>query len=266
MSQLLVAALTFLLSVGSLLGVAAWNRAESHTVVVTERELPVVITRSSARGAPEAVALQFRVQQRSAPDEARLWLPDATLRQLGFSLGVPAGAPEAGQFYLRSLPRQSWVAFEMDGDAFVPIARQLSLGGSAAVRSGASEGLAPSRLVPVDAGRSRDLLQARWRDRPVLLLPAVIAMRYEQHPTRGPSVWAQMTGLSQATLQVPQRVRQAMARAGWLGSLAGVPSEGTADQGMRPPRYDVVLGVGRLGAVWVEDVRPHQPRPSAAGF
>jgi len=257
MSQLIVAALTFLLAVVSLLGTAAWNRTDGRTLILTERELPVVVTRGNVRGADAAVSLRFRVQFRSAPDESRMWLSDATLRQIGFALGVPAGAPDAAQFYLRSLPRQVWVAFEMDGDAFAPMARQLALGGMPATRGGGWDGLEPSRLVPVDASLSRDHLQARWRERPVLVIPAVIAMRYEQHPTRGPSVWGQITTVGQSTVQVPQRIRQTMDRAGWLAE-APVTSQQTP-AAPRPPRYDVVLGVGRLGAVWVDDVRPHQP-------
>lgn len=261
MSQLIVAALTFLLSVGTLLGVAAWNRTDRQTMVLTERELPIVVTGGNTRGATAAAVLRFRVQPRSAPDESRLWLSDATLRQIGFALGVPAGAPEAAQFYLRALPRQVWVAFEMDGEAFVPIARQLALGGSASRRTGAWEHLAPSRFVPIDASLSREQLVTRWRDRAVLVMPAVIAMRYEQHPTKGPSVWGQITTLAQPTLQVPERIRMVMERAGWLTKETDVPSPPSVVSQPRPPRYDVVLGVGRLGAVWVEDVRPHQPAP-----
>jgi len=261
-SQLIVAALTFLLSVGALLGVAAWTRTDGRTMVLTERELPVVVTRGGGEGAQPSVALRFRLQARSAPDDSRLWLSDATRRHIGFALGVPAGAPEAAQFYLRALPRQVWVAFEMDGEAFTPIARQLALGGAAAERMGARDGLAPSRLVPVDASLSRDQLETRWRDRPVLVMPAVIAMPYEQHPTRGPSVWGQITTVGQSTVQVSQRIRQSMARAGWLEEdLSGTRSQTADSTTPRLPRYDVVLGVGRLGAVWVEDVRPHQPTP-----
>jgi hypothetical protein len=254
-SQLIAAALTFLLAVGALLGTAAWNRTDSATIVLTERELPVVVEGGRVRGAEDAIRLEFRVQPRSAPDESRLWLSDATLREIGFALGVPAGAPDAAQFYLRALPRQVWVAFEMDGEAFAPMARQLALGAMPA-RAGRWPALDPSRLVPIDAGLNRAYLQARWRERPVLVIPAVVAMRYEQHPTRGPSVWGQITTMGQSTVQVPQRLRQTMARAGWLSNADD--ASGQASEAPRAPRYDVVLGVGRLGAVWVEDVRPHR--------
>jgi hypothetical protein len=73
---------------------------------------------------------------------------------------------------------------------------------------------------------------------PVGVLPAVIEMRYEHDPGRGASVWGRVARLVSPDVAVPAHLRARL----------------TEQPG--PRTYEVALGVGRLGAVWVQDLRP----------
>lgn len=246
MSRLVVAALVLLLSTIGLLGTAAWNRGESQRLVLTERELPLPPWWGVGGEGQDSRVLRLPLvwQPRADTQEARLWLPDLKLRDLGFTTGVPAGAPEAESFYGRSLPRTAWVAFEYDGAEWRRLAQQLTL-------SPRAEGLAAeSRLVPVDAGLDAARLRERHAGAAVIVLPAVIAMRYESHPTRGPSVWAVVERLAMADVSVPLHLRER------LEDLRVDTATTRPAASASRPRYDVVLRVGRLGAMWVEEVRP----------
>lgn len=237
MSRLAVAAFVLLASVGGLLGVASWNRGGTATsLVLTERELSLPWDWPPATGEARELRLAFRWHSRDEPQDARLWLTDIRLRELGFSTGVPAGAPEAEGFYGRSLPRTAWVAFEYDGPAWRQIERRLVLGTSG------TDAARKSRLVPIDAGLDPDVLRRRHDQGRVLVLPAVIGMRADIHPTRGPSVWAMVEHLAVGAVTVPRHLRERLR-----------PLSPHRERGR--PRYEVTLGVGRLGLAWVQDVR-----------
>lgn len=240
MSRLVVAALVLLLTVGALFGAAAWNRSgDVQSIRLTERELAL----PSRWPADDLDArLRFRWQARGEPQDARLWLPDIKLRELGFTTGVPAGAPEAVHFYGRSLPRLAWVAFELDGPAWKAIEQRRMMTAVAPTDRGVTPPRNDSRLVPVDAAVSADTLRRRYANAPVVVLPAVIGMRYRNLPAEGPSVWAEVTSLVAADVSIPAHLR------GRLPSARPSPTQSA-------PRYEVELRVGRLGAVWVHDGR-----------
>jgi hypothetical protein len=248
MSRLVVAALVLLLSIGGLLAAAAWNRGASQRIVLTERELTLPAWwayRSEAGGDDRVLRLRVDWQPRSDPQEARLWLPDVKLREMGFTTGVPAGAPEAASFYGRSLPRVAWVAFEYDGPAWRRLVQELSMTPRAPSLD------RESRLVPIDAGLDPERLRQRHAEGPVVVLPAIIRMRFESHPTRGPSVWAVVDRLALPDVSVPVNLRERL-----NAFRHGSPAPFSAEPVTPPaPRYEVVLRVGRFGAAWVEEIR-----------
>ncbi|MGE3886105.1 MAG: DUF4824 family protein [Vicinamibacterales bacterium] len=226
-SRLIVAALVLLVSMGGLLGVAWWNRGgEPQRIVLTDREL---VPSPAGRPGLGGLRLAFRWEARDDPQDAKVWLPDGRLNALGFSTDLMASAPEAPRFYGRGLPRNAWVAFELDGPAWQLIEqrRAVARGERTAGPSSAS------RLVPVDAGPDPEALRRRYAGQSVVVLPAVIEMRHASDPKRGASVWGRVARLVTAEVSVPAHLRE---RVGSRG-------------------YEVVLGVGRLGAVWVEDIR-----------
>jgi hypothetical protein len=230
MIRLAAAALLLLATIGTLVAVAAWNRrVEVQAIELTERELgfPWAGSRDGAREIEPNLRLRLQWQPRSDPQDARLWLTDDRLRALGFETAIPAGAPEAEAHYGRSLPRIAWVALELDGPAWRDMERRLAI---------SAERFDPnqySRLVPVDADPDREALVRRHTGEPVIVLPAVVRMRYRLDPTRGPSVWATVESLALADLSVPLGLRNPL----------------------RAPHYRVRLAVGRLGLPWIASVR-----------
>jgi hypothetical protein len=240
MSRLVVAALVLLLTVGGLFGAAVWNRGgDAQSIVLSERELALPYTWPSD---DTDARLRLQWQPRREPQDARLWLPDVRLRELGFTTGVPAGAPEAVHFYGRSLPRLAWVAFELDGPAWKAIAARRAM---TSPESRTREFAPPrddSRLVPVDAAPTPEPLRRRYQGAPVVVLPAVIRMHYRNTQAEGPSVWAEVASLVAADVSIPARLRSRLPR---------TPRGPEADAA----RYEVELRVGRFGAAWVADIR-----------
>ena len=108
---------------------------------------------------------------------------------------------------------------------------------------------ARSRLVPVDAGLDPEVLRRRHADAPVVVLPAVIGMRYRRTANEGPSVWAEVQSLVTADVSIPSRLRY---------RLPAARLDATT-----PARYEVEFRVGQLGAPWIEDIRPLPASPAA---
>lgn len=247
MSRLVVAALVLLSTVGALFGAAAWNRGgEAQSIVLTERELslPWWWTNDSgdARG---PLRLSVEWERRDSPQEARVWLTEMKLRELGFTTVSP-GAPGAADFYSRALPRWAWVAFEFDGPAWRSIAQRLAL-----QKNGEWLLATTSRLVPIDAAVERSVLLRRYRNAPVIAMPAIIGLRYDNHPTQGPSVWGVVQSLLSPQVTVPRRLHDSMR------PLRDLPRSqaGTVADAPPGPRYEVDLRIGRLGGAWIQDVR-----------
>ena len=253
MSRLVVAALVLLIGIGALLGAAAWNRGgDPQFIELTERELELPWTWENGRADDDAeLRLAFRWQLRAEPQDARVWLSDVKLRALGFGTGVPAGAPEAELVYGRSLPRVAWVAFEFDGPAWKLIEQRQAM--ASPDRHFADLGAA-SHLVPVDASPDPEPLRRRYADGAAVVMPAIVHMRYAMDRAQGPSVWGWVPKLVSNDVSVPYHLRERLRGLKRLvRSVTG--AEGAASETRMEPRYDVKLGVGRLGAVWVEDVR-----------
>jgi hypothetical protein len=242
MSRLVVATVVLLITVGGLFGAAAWNRGgDVQSIVLTERELRLAWNGSLDRS---EIRLRLEWQPRPTAQDARLWLTDLKLREIGFTTGVPAGAPEAEMFYNRSLPRLAWVAFELNGPAWRLIERRMEMSRPPDLAEPTRAHGWPrerSRLVPIDAAVTPEPLRRRYAGAPVIVMPAVIRMRYFSSEKEGPSVWGEVEALVSPEISIPARLR---------GHL---PPPTASDE---EPRYEVDFRVGRLGAPWVEDIRP----------
>ena len=254
MSRLVIAALVLLTGIGALLGSAAWNRGgEPQFIELSERELELPWTWENGRDDDDAeLRLVFRWQRRSEPQDARVWLSEVTLRALGFGIGVPAGAPEAEQVYGRSLPRIAWVAFEYDGPAWALIDQRRAL---TSPDRHVVDPSAASHLVPIDAGLDPAVLRRRHASGATVVMPAIVHMRYAMDAAQGPSVWGWVPELVSNDVSVPYHFRERLR--GLTRAVRGRAPDtaGDAPASAPEPRYDVTLGVGRLGAVWVADVR-----------
>ena len=254
MSRLVVAALVLLIGIGSLLGAAAWNRGgDPQFIELTERELELPWTWENGRADDDAeLRLAFRWQLRAEPQDARVWLSDVKLRALGFGTGVPAGAPEAELVYGRSLPRVAWVAFEFDGPG---VETHRAEAGDVQAPIGTSPTLAPpATSCPWTQVPIRSRCAAVMRAVPAVVMPAIVHMRYAMDPAQGPSVWGWVPQLVSNDVSVPYHLRERL-RGLKRRVLRVNGADGAAPEARMEPRYDVKLGVGRLGAVWVEDVR-----------
>jgi hypothetical protein len=251
MSRLITAALVLLIAVGSLLGAAAWNRGGApQFIVLTERELALPWSWENGSRDDDAADLRltFRWQSRDDAQDARVWLSDTTLAALGFGTGLPPGAPGAEQVYGRSLPRLAWVAFEYDGPAWRLEEQRRAVanaeGHLAAVHRW-------SRLVPIDAGLDPAPLRLRHRGTSTVVMRAVVEMRYVADAKTGPSVWGWVPRLVPNDVAVPFHLRERLR--GLRQPRSEAPSH-EAQAAPVAPRYDVLLGVGRLGAVWIADL------------
>jgi hypothetical protein len=256
MSRLVVAALVLLAAIGSLLGAARWNRGGNPQFIeLTERELALPWSWENGHDDDDAeVRLSFRWQPRSEPQDARVWLTDVTLRTLGFGVGVPAGALEAAVVYGRSLPRVAWVAFEFNGPAWRLIEQRRA---TTDVERHFGTASGASRLVPVDAGLEPDVLRRRHaQGANVIVMPGIVHMRYTMDAARGPSVWGWVPELVSSDVSVPLHLRERLRNLKPVSASrppADTPHGETAEW---LPRYTVKLGVGRLGAAWIEEIRP----------
>jgi hypothetical protein len=256
-TRLLVAAMVLLASVFGLLGAAAWNRREPiQRITLSERELELPWTWENGRDDDDAeVRLRFAWQPRGDPQDARAWLTEGRLRELGFTVGAPAGAPEAERVYGHALPRIGWVVFEVDGPAWQTLERRRAMR-SPAVDRHSYQPLAPSRMVPIDAGADVAALRNRHTGSGIVVMPAIVQTRYDRHPAQGPVVWAWITQLVSNSVSVPLHLRPRLAGLSRLPrSVPPTWKEGDPLPEPAPPRYDVDLAVGRLGAPWIEDIR-----------
>ncbi len=256
MSRLVVAVIVLLSTVFGLLGTAVWNRGGTpQFITLTERELALPWTWTNERDDDDAeLRLRFEWEHRADdPRDARAWLTDSRLADIGFSLLVPAGAADAARFYNRMLPRLAWAAFELDGPAWRAIAqRRLVTAADDPRRVDPSA----SRLVPIDVAPGAATLRHRYEGQAVVVMPVVVEVRHDDRPGQGPMVWGQIVRLVAETVSVPPRLRSRLAGLGQ--PPRSIPAEwkpGDTIPEPPAPRYDVDLGVGRLGAPWIQDVR-----------
>lgn len=240
MKRIALPALIVVLVVATYVGVAGWNRSAPPQLVitVTERELELSAGAAAAPGDDPGLRLSLRYEGRHDPLDARNWLPEARLREIGFPFQVPVTAPRAFETYARVPPRTAWVVFEYDGPQWMEIARRRALQDE----QGRRQPEMTSRLVPVDAGPDFEALRRRYPTGH-LMLPGVIGLAYVGAADGGPMVYGTLRQIVPHTLAVPRRLRSV------LDDLAGREQEVTA------PRYEVDVAVGRLGLPYVRAVR-----------
>lgn len=255
-SRLVVAALVLMLAVFGLLGAAVWNRGGApQFITLTERELALPFTWENGRDDDDAeMRLRFEWERRTDPQDARAWLTDSKLGEIGFDMLLPMGGPAAEPFYGRMLPRLAWAAFELDGPRWRAIAQRRSV--QAAGGTSRFDPWSGSRLVPADVARDVDTLRRRYEGQHVIVMPVVVRVRYENRPGQGPVVWGSIARLVSDSVSVPPRLRSRLT--GLPRRVPSVPpgwQEGDPAPQAPPPRYEVDLGVGRLGAPWIVDIR-----------
>lgn len=242
MTRIAVPALAVLIAVASFVGLAGWNRAGATlpAMTLTERELTWSWSPDSRAGEQ----LYLRFEPRTEPLDARNWLPEPKLRALGFPLTVPAGDPAAAVAYARVPARLAWVVLEYDGPAFAEIERGRALRSEGRPQPSA---LAPSRLVPVDAGLDPGPLRARYGDGH-LIVRAILSLGYSNDPM----LYAWVRELVPAGVTVPRHLVPVL---DGLGPDRAMPASGQDPSPAQSPRYEVDVRIGRLGVPFVTAMR-----------
>lgn len=172
--RLIIPLVSLILTIGGLLGFAAWNRGEARQrITLTERELSLPWQWRNPSGDDDGeLRLGIEWQRRGGALEERAWLTEDKLRDIGFDIYIPAGAPEAERRYGRARPIIGWVVFELDGPAWREINQRRRLKDNPDQQPRPE--VEPSRLVPIDAGRDRDALARRHTSAQTVILPALI--------------------------------------------------------------------------------------------
>jgi hypothetical protein len=235
--------LLVVLTVVGLIAAWGWNRSGPPllTITLTERELQMPYSSAPAPGDDAGLQLRAAYALRVDPLDARNWLPESRLREIGFVFDVLEGSPEAARAYGRMPPRLAWVALEYDGPAWREIERRRLLVEPEGVRQ--VRGLR-SRLVPVDAAREFEALSVRYPSGH-LIARAIVGVAYLPPDRGGPLVYGTLRRLVPDAVAVPAAMR------GVFDALQPLPA------GPDPrPRYDVEVAIGRLGLPYLRSVRP----------
>ena len=242
MTRIAIPALTVMLAVVSFVVAGAWNRSGDPQLAITlsERELPITRLPSVAPGEDPGLLLRIDVQRRDDPLDARNWLPESRLAELGFVFETPVGAPQAADAYARVPSRIAWVALEYGGPAWQDIERRQQLRASEGPPRPMPLG---SRLVPVDAARDFESLRVRYPSGH-LIIRALIGVRYVPPASGGPLVHGWLREIVPARVAVPAHLR---------GVFDGMMTRPEApDAG---PRYEAELAIGRLGLPYLRSAR-----------
>lgn len=210
-----------LIMTAAVLAGAAWNRSGSgEPTVLTDREAYLY------QGSDENSVAHFTLTWQQ-PDRAHdRWLDRDKLVALGFDCHVDPAAPEAERYYSRALPREAAIAFELGGAVW------------RAVGAGPRPPIGTTRLVPVDADRNAEVLEARYPDRRRYLITAAVVRPSLMKP---PGVAAYLSGVISEivprAIHVPHELR------------ASLPRDRT-----RSPHYRVAIRYGRRLEPWVTSI------------
>jgi hypothetical protein len=244
MTRVAVPALVIMLAVAGFVAAAGWNMSGEPRLVITltERELQLPV-RVVPPGDDPGLQLRLTYEGRYDPLDSRNWLPESRLREIGFALHIPVGAPQAGHTYDHVPARMAWVVFEHDGPQWREIERRRQLRESASGPPRFPH--MQSRLVPVDAGADFDALRARYPSH--LIMRGIIGLTYVRPENGGPLLHGVLREI------VPQQVAVPQAMKGLFEALAS-PREGAVTE----PRYDAELAIGELGLPYLRSVRLRQ--------
>jgi hypothetical protein len=240
-----------LLTVASFVGAAGWNRSGEPplVIVMTERELPIAHV-NAAPGDDPGARLRIAYEYRHDPLDARNWLPESRLREIGFPLNVPVASPQAPEAYDRVPPRVAWVVFEYEGPQWRDIARRRALAKAPAAPGPTMS----SRLVPVDVGLDFAALHVRYPSGH-LILRALFGLSYVHASRGGPLLHGVLRDVVPSVVAVPYEFR---------GLVEGLIA--TADSDAVHPRYEVELAVGSLGLPYIRSLRAPAAQPLAIGI
>lgn len=245
MKRIVIPAALTLAVVVAYVGAAGWNRGGPRRVItLTERELGIPWR---GPGDDATLVLRLQTQGRDEPLDARNWLTQDRLRELGFAVDFPVGNAEAADRYNRALPRLAWIAYEYAGAAWEDIARQPQGSTPPSLRPGAGA-VEPSRLVPVDAAADAEPLRARYPQH--LIVRGVIDLVFVGAP-KGPMIYGRVREIVPPEITVPAGLRAELSKLRPHALVAQRPEEATPE----PPRYEVDIAVGRLGVPYVVAVR-----------
>ena len=240
MTRVALPALLVLVTVAAFVGAAGWNRSGEPelVIVLTERELPLARA-NAAPGDDPGARLRIAYEYRRDPLDARNWLPESRLREIGFPFNVPVASPQAADAYRRVPPRVAWVVFEYDGPQWRDIARRREMAETLDV----PVPIMPSRLVPVDAGLDFDQLRARYPSGH-LIVRGLIGLAHVSAANGGPMLHGVLREVVPAVVSVPYAFRAI------VDNLAP-----TAGSGAVEPRYEAELAIGSLGLPYVRSLR-----------
>jgi hypothetical protein len=140
----------------------AWNRSGgTGDTVLSRRELSPSVT--SEDNTSRSLRINYQPSWRGGED----WLKPAKLADLGFDTALDPASPDAERHYQRSLPREVFVALELDGPAWQALLREEERQSADAPPRPDGYRLAThgSRLVPVDAALDAAALEAAYPNR-----------------------------------------------------------------------------------------------------
>ena len=241
MTRVAVPALVVMLAVVSLVGAAQWNRSGEPrlTITLTERELPLIAVPPSATGEDPGVRLRIAFEYRLEPLDARNWLPESRLREVGYFFNVPIGSPDAADEYDNVPPRVAWIAFELDGPAWREIERRRGL----TPEEPRHFPYARPRLVPVDAAADFETLRGRYPTGH-LIVRGVIRLGFVGPERGGPLVYGMLREVVPANIAVPAHLRSV---------FDGLPDSGPGPE--VTPRYEAEVAIGSLGLPYLRSAR-----------
>ena len=245
MARLAVPALIVMLAVVGFVAVAGWNQSGEPRLVITLTERELMLPAGNApRDDNPGLRLRIAYEGRHDPLDSRNWLPQSRLREIGFALHVPVGAPDAVPAYDHVPARLAWVVFEYDGPQWRDIERRQQLRDPARSPEPAPE--MRSRLVPVDAGVDFDALRTRYPSGH-LIMRAAIGLVYVPPANGGPLVHGVLREVMPSQVAVPYVFK------GLFDELLPVGS-----RGITAPRYEAELAIGELGLPYLRAVRLRQ--------
>lgn len=283
---------------------AAANRSGSPEALlhVTERELSLPPARErdnrmlalaldTALESPAPLRRAAMWRGRRLPRFELPWLDDAKLGELG----VPArerssrsGAGGGRDAAAWPMERRVFVVLEHEGEAWTRwlAAREAEV---AALRESLARGaispkevdeaeaflafdrISRSRLVPVDAGLDRRELRRRFPDGGRhAIVTAVVAPAWQGPRGEADETGATLRLVPEPAVTVPRGARSLLEPFVPEGSIEDVErrERDAAEKAWpepRPPRYAVVLAIGRRGAPWIVEASalPPAPQPSS---
>jgi hypothetical protein len=225
-------ALPLLVTASTLVAVTVNRSGGREPITLSERE--VYLSPRNDDNTTAAVSLSWH----SPPD--MVWLDRARLARLGFDTSVDPASPDAREHYTRTLPRQVFVAMELNGPAFEQVMtaldRQRRLAPGGAPDEYARTRM--SRLVVVDADRDADVLAQRYPNARTHLITAATIGIWHIGPPSPAGIGTSVSGVTPPRIQVPRE---------WAGALPLTNARETRT----PPPFAIDVRYGTRYEPWI---------------